>query len=85
MRNISVLRQLVTQIGLGIIGLFVILPIWGVIRLAFDGSLLSRPTACQSKSPRSMAATCRRMASRPFLASSARYSRRSLNSAPSVP
>ncbi|HXD08501.1 MAG TPA: carbohydrate ABC transporter permease, partial [Anaerolineales bacterium] len=44
MRNISVLRQLVTQIGLGIIGMFVILPIWGVIRLAFDGSLLSRPT-----------------------------------------
>ena len=44
MHKISIFRQLVTQIGLGIIGAFVMLPIWGMIRLAFDGSLLSRPT-----------------------------------------
>ena len=44
MHKISFFRQLVTQIGLGMIGAFVMLPIWGMIRLAFDGSLLSRPT-----------------------------------------
>ncbi|HKJ39053.1 MAG TPA: carbohydrate ABC transporter permease, partial [Anaerolineales bacterium] len=33
-----------TQALLVIIGLFVALPIWGMIRLAFDGSLRSRPT-----------------------------------------
>ena len=44
MRKISVLRQLATQAGLGIIGAFVMLPIWGMVRLAFDGALLSRPT-----------------------------------------
>jgi ABC-type maltose transport system permease subunit len=44
MRKISVLRQLATQIGLGIIGAFVMLPIWSMVRLAFDGALLSRPT-----------------------------------------
>jgi arabinogalactan oligomer/maltooligosaccharide transport system permease protein len=44
MRKISFLRQLVTQISLTIVGLFVVLPIWGMIRLAFDGSLRGRPT-----------------------------------------
>lgn len=44
MRKISFLRQLVTQISLTIVGLFVMLPIWGMIRLAFDGSLKGRPT-----------------------------------------
>jgi arabinogalactan oligomer/maltooligosaccharide transport system permease protein len=44
MRNISFLRQLVTQISLTLVGLFVMLPIWGMVRLAFDGSLKSRPT-----------------------------------------
>lgn len=44
MRKISFLRQLGTQILLACIGLFVILPIWATMRLAFDGSLKSRPT-----------------------------------------
>ena len=44
MRNISFIRQVVTQAALLVIGLFVAIPIWGIIRLAFDGSLRSRPT-----------------------------------------
>jgi arabinogalactan oligomer/maltooligosaccharide transport system permease protein len=44
MHKISPLRQLGTQLLLALIGVFVILPIWGMIRLAFDGSLQSRPT-----------------------------------------
>ena len=43
MRKISFLRQVGSQLLLLIIGLYVILPIWGMIRLAFDGSLLARP------------------------------------------
>jgi ABC-type glycerol-3-phosphate transport system permease component len=43
MRKISFRRQLFTQLFLIIIGLFVFLPIWGMGRLAFDGSLKSRP------------------------------------------
>jgi len=44
MRKISFLRQIGSQILLAIIGLYVILPVWGMARLAFDGSLLGRPT-----------------------------------------
>ena len=44
MRNISFLRQALTQLALAFIGLFVILPIWGMVRLAFDGALMGRPT-----------------------------------------
>ncbi len=44
MRKISFLRQIGSQLALFLIGLYVILPIWGMARLAFDGSLLSRPT-----------------------------------------
>jgi arabinogalactan oligomer/maltooligosaccharide transport system permease protein len=44
MRNISFLRQLASQLLLAIVGFFVILPIWGVLRLAFDGALHGRPT-----------------------------------------
>lgn len=44
MRNISFIRQLLTQLLLSITGFFVILPIWGIVRLAFDGSLKGRPT-----------------------------------------
>ena len=44
MRNISPLRQIVTQFLLTLTGFFVILPIWGIARLAFDGSLRGRPT-----------------------------------------
>lgn len=44
MRKISFLRQLGTQLALIVTGLFVILPLWGIMRLAFDGSLRSRAT-----------------------------------------
>lgn len=37
-------KQILFQIILIVIALYVILPIWGMARLAFDGSLLSRPT-----------------------------------------
>jgi len=40
----SFVRQLATQITLFIVGFFVILPIWGIVRLAFDSSLIGRPT-----------------------------------------
>ncbi len=44
MRKISWIRQLATQLALALIGFFVLLPIWGIARLAFDGSLKGRPT-----------------------------------------
>ena len=44
MRRISFLRQLGTQLALLVVGFFVILPVWGIARLAFDGSLRGRPT-----------------------------------------
>lgn len=44
MRKISILQQLGTQFALILVGFFVILPIWGMVRLAFDGSLKGRPT-----------------------------------------
>jgi arabinogalactan oligomer/maltooligosaccharide transport system permease protein len=44
MHRISFPRQVLTQLLLGVIGLFVILPIWGVMRLAFDAALHGRPT-----------------------------------------
>jgi len=44
MRRISFIQQLFTQIALITVGFFVILPIWGIARLAFDGSLKGRPT-----------------------------------------
>lgn len=44
MRKISFLRQIGSQLLLIAIGLYVILPIWGIIRLAFDGSLIARAT-----------------------------------------
>jgi arabinogalactan oligomer/maltooligosaccharide transport system permease protein len=44
MRKISFWRQTFTQLSLFVIGLFVLLPIWGMVRLAFDGSLRGRPT-----------------------------------------
>ena len=44
MHRMSFVRQLGTQIALFIVGFFVILPIWGIVRLAFDGSLIGRPT-----------------------------------------
>ena len=44
MRKISIFRQFASQFFLILVGLYVILPIWGMVRLAFDGSLLGRPT-----------------------------------------
>jgi len=44
MRRISLFRQITTQLLLAICGLFVVLPIWGMVRLAFDGALKGRPT-----------------------------------------
>ena len=44
MRRISFWRQILTQAALILVGIFVILPIWGMSRLAFDGSLHGRPT-----------------------------------------
>jgi arabinogalactan oligomer/maltooligosaccharide transport system permease protein len=44
MRKIPFWGQVITQLSLFVIGLFVILPIWGIARLAFDGALMGRPT-----------------------------------------
>lgn len=44
MHKISLTRQILTQLALIVVGFFVVLPIWGMARLAFDGSLLGRPT-----------------------------------------
>lgn len=44
MRKISWLGQILSQGFLIIVGLYVIVPIWGILRLAFDGSLIARPT-----------------------------------------
>lgn len=43
MHKIPFWKQILTQAVLFVVGLFVILPIWGIARLAFDGSLKSRP------------------------------------------
>jgi ABC-type glycerol-3-phosphate transport system permease component len=44
MHKMSWWKQILFQIILLVIALYVILPIWGIGRLAFDGSLISRPT-----------------------------------------
>lgn len=44
MRKISWFRQVFSQLFLIVVGLYVILPIWGIARLAFDGSLKGRAT-----------------------------------------
>lgn len=43
MRRPTFLQQLLSQLALLLIGLFVLLPIWSIGRLAFDASLKSRP------------------------------------------
>lgn len=43
MRRPTPTQQIVSQVALILIGLFVILPIWSMARLAFDSSLKSRP------------------------------------------
>jgi len=44
MRKIKWIGQTLSQIFLAIVGLYCLIPIWGIVRLAFDGSLLSRAT-----------------------------------------
>ncbi|MRS03313.1 hypothetical protein EG832_08840, partial [bacterium] len=43
MRKMGWFKQILTQLALFVIGIYVIIPIWGAIRLAFDGALKSRP------------------------------------------
>lgn len=43
MRKPGFTRQVLSQMTLLLIGLFVLLPIWSMARLAFDGALISRP------------------------------------------
>jgi ABC-type glycerol-3-phosphate transport system permease component len=45
MRLKTKLNQVALQLVLLVIGLFVVLPIWGILRLALDGSLHSRATS----------------------------------------
>ncbi len=44
MHKMTLFRQVISQVLLLIIGLFVIIPIWSTSRLAFDGALVGRPT-----------------------------------------
>jgi len=44
MRKTTGLGQIISQLLLMIVGIYVLIPIWGIFRLAFDGSLLSRAT-----------------------------------------
>jgi len=44
MRRLSLPRQVLSQAALLLLGLFVLVPIWGMVRLAFDGSLHGAPT-----------------------------------------
>lgn len=44
MRKISFTRQMLTQLVFLLVGLFILIPVWSTVRLAFDGSLRGRPT-----------------------------------------
>lgn len=44
MRKLSLRQQILTQLALALIGLYVFLPIWVLLRMAFDGSLLGAAT-----------------------------------------
>jgi ABC-type glycerol-3-phosphate transport system permease component len=45
MRNkMKPLQQILSQLALALIGLYVITPIWGILRLAFDSTIKGRPT-----------------------------------------
>lgn len=44
MRRLSRRRQIVTQLGLAGIGLFVLIPIWVMVYMAFDASIIGFPT-----------------------------------------
>ncbi len=44
MRKISLPRQIATQLIFILVALFILIPVWSTVRLAFDGSLRGRPT-----------------------------------------
>ncbi len=44
MRKMKPFQQILSQLALALIGMYVILPIWGILRLAFDGTIRGRPT-----------------------------------------
>jgi arabinogalactan oligomer / maltooligosaccharide transport system permease protein len=44
MRKISISRQILTQLIFLLVALFILIPVWSTVRLAFDGSLRGRPT-----------------------------------------
>ncbi len=43
MHKISTWQQVISQFGLALVGLFVIIPIWGMAQMAFDGSIKGFP------------------------------------------
>ena len=45
MRRLTIPRQIAYQVLLALVALFVLLPIWGMLRLAFDASLTGAPLA----------------------------------------
>ena len=44
MRKMSFSRQILTQLIFLLVALFILIPVWSTVRLAFDGSLRGRPT-----------------------------------------
>ncbi len=44
MRKLTLKQQILTQLALALIGLYVFLPIWVLLRMAFDGSLVGAAT-----------------------------------------
>jgi arabinogalactan oligomer/maltooligosaccharide transport system permease protein len=44
MRRITWRQQVVTQLGLALVALFVLVPVWGLARLALDGAIKGAPT-----------------------------------------
>ncbi len=45
MRRIRRARQVVTQLGLTLVGLFVLIPMWAMVYMAFDASIIGFPTS----------------------------------------
>jgi arabinogalactan oligomer/maltooligosaccharide transport system permease protein len=45
MRRLNARRQIAAQILLALVALFVLIPIWGMLRLAFDGALKGAPVS----------------------------------------
>jgi ABC-type glycerol-3-phosphate transport system permease component len=45
MRKLPLRKQIATQLALLLIGLFVLLPIWGMVQLALDAGIKGRPVA----------------------------------------